>query len=67
MRRSEPGTGLPTVQRLLLCGWANVLACLLFLAPASAEMSGSLVIAGNGPELATFETLARASRVLHGT
>lgn len=39
-----------------------VILLLLMIAPAPAlaEVSGSLVIAGNGPELSTIETLARA-------
>lgn len=46
-------------RRLLTSG--IVLMSMVWLSPAaSAEVSGSLVIAGNGPELNTVESLARA-------
>jgi phosphate transport system substrate-binding protein len=37
-----------------------LLLCALLPAAASADVSGSLVIAGNGPEMTTIESLARA-------
>ena len=41
----------------LLFTWGSPLVAL-------ADLAGSLTIAGNGPELATFEPLARATSVL---
>ncbi len=40
--------------------WLTVLLTALTLRPAAAEVSGSLVIAGNGPESSAIEALARA-------
>jgi phosphate transport system substrate-binding protein len=37
-----------------------LLLCALLPAAASADVSGSLIIAGNGPEMTTIESLARA-------
>ncbi len=40
--------------------WVFLCAGVLWPLPASAELSGNLIIAGNGPEQLTIETLARA-------
>jgi phosphate transport system substrate-binding protein len=48
------------VHRLLGCLIAALALCLSGPAIAVAEIAGSLVIAGNGPEQTTIETLARA-------
>jgi phosphate transport system substrate-binding protein len=52
--------GAMTVQGLLGCLIAVLTLCVMRPPVAIAEISGSLVIAGNGPELPTIETLARA-------
>lgn len=46
--------------RLLLTCWVSVMGLATIPSPSSAEMAGSLTIAGNGPESNTIETLARA-------
>jgi phosphate transport system substrate-binding protein len=62
-----PSSPLPLALKRLKGAWHGfmglVVALTLVLMPptvASAEIRGSLVIAGNGPELTTIETLARA-------
>jgi phosphate transport system substrate-binding protein len=46
--------------RLLLTCWVSVISLALTPFASHAEVAGSLVIAGNGPESNTIETLARA-------
>ena len=46
--------------RLLLACWVSVLGIAMNPLPSRADVAGSLVIAGNGPENATIEMLARA-------
>ncbi|MBM4125999.1 MAG: hypothetical protein FJ247_01440 [Nitrospira sp.] len=62
-----PPSPLPPTPKQLAGAWHGlvglvvVLTLMLGLPPVTtAEVRGSLVIAGNGPELATIETLARA-------
>ena len=46
--------------RLLVTCWVSVISIVLTSFASHAEVAGSLVIAGNGPENNTIETLARA-------
>ena len=46
--------------RLLLACWVSVIGIAIHPLPSRADVAGSLVIAGNGPENTTIETLARA-------
>ncbi len=46
--------------RLLLACWVSVIGIAMNPLPSRADVAGSLVIAGNGPENTTIETLARA-------
>lgn len=46
--------------RLLLACWVSVIGIAIDPLPSRADIAGSLVIAGNGPENTTIETLARA-------
>ena len=46
--------------RLLLACWVSVIGIAIHPLPSRADVAGSLVIAGNGPENATIEMLARA-------
>ena len=46
--------------RLLLACWVSVIGIAIHPLPSRADVAGSLVIAGNGPENNTIETLARA-------
>ena len=64
---SVPTSPLPSISNHLRAAWPRVAGLVVALTLAlvlptitTAEVRGSLVIAGNGPELATIETLARA-------
>ena len=48
------------ITRLLLTGWVSVMGIAFLSSSSHAEVAGSLAIAGNGPEMTTIETLARA-------
>lgn len=48
------------IVRLLFACWVSVMGFVALSSPSHAEVAGSLVIAGNGPENPTIETLAHA-------
>jgi len=48
------------IVRLLCACWVSIVALAGFSSLSHAEVAGSLVIAGNGPENTTIETLAHA-------
>ncbi|MEK7726154.1 MAG: hypothetical protein AAB311_03165, partial [Nitrospirota bacterium] len=48
------------IVRLLFACWISVIGFVVLSSPSHAEVAGSLVIAGNGPESTTIETLAHA-------
>jgi phosphate transport system substrate-binding protein len=58
--RSWTGYAVTTSRSRLLSMLMTISLCLLASTSGHAEVAGSLVIAGNGPEQTTIETLARA-------